>query len=253
MTFPDWFSVDKHKIQYAVKHLDRRPRIAWEREDIEDHIWDTFQEFLLDQICDKLNRQIRAVTELEHAKMRDNQPISEFADYLDLLQSQIKGQTEQQKYNTLLAKIPPEIQLTLLARADDSLPTTQTALIGAVERIQGKGITLEGAQRGRNADVETESPTAGSKRAGSPLEKSHSRRRPPWAQGGRTGQNKDPNTIPVQGGPRAGGSTVPCRVCGQSGHSMGQCDKVQCFTCKKQGHISPNCPEKLQGKGKAQA
>lgn len=253
MTFPDWFSVDKHRIQYAVKHLDRRPRIAWERQNIEDHTWDTFQEFLLDQICDKVNRQIRAVNDLELAKMRENQPISEFADYLNLLQSQIKGQTEQQRYNTLLAKIPREIQLTLLARADDSLPTTQTALIGAIERIQGKGITFEGANRGRNADAGAESSTTGRKRAGSPQEKNHPRKRPSWAQRDRAGQNRNPNTTPVQGGPRAGGSTAPCRGCGRLGHSIGQCDQVRCFTCNKQGHISPNCPENLQGKGKAQA
>ena len=28
ITFPDWFSINKHRIQYTVKHLDQRPCIV---------------------------------------------------------------------------------------------------------------------------------------------------------------------------------------------------------------------------------
>ena len=56
--------------------------------------------------------------------MCEGQPISEFADYLNLLQSQIRGQTEEVQYNTLLAKIPWEIQLILLGRVNNLLLTT---------------------------------------------------------------------------------------------------------------------------------
>ena len=38
ITFPDWFSIDKYRIQYTVKYLDRRPCIVWERQNIEDYI-----------------------------------------------------------------------------------------------------------------------------------------------------------------------------------------------------------------------
>ena len=257
MLFPRHFTQYEEKIRYAIPYLDRKPRIAWQREDATKYkTWDDFDEFLLNQIADKVNRQIRAVNELERAKMREGQPISEFADYLNLLQTQIRGRTEEVQYNTLLAKIPTDIQLTLLARADESLPTTQTGLISAVERIQGRGIIKGGSSQASQPPPRGAEPRSSRKRerSSSPGEdraNDRTRRRRPWRQR----ENQDSRT-PATGSntadrkPADSGSTVTCRRCGQTGHGASRCPTIECFTCGKKGHIAPNCPE--AGKGRAQ-
>ena len=255
MLFPRHFAQDQEKIRYAIPYLDRKPRIAWQREDTAKYnTWEDFEEFLLNQIADKVNRQIRAVNELEKAKMREGQPISEFADYLNLLQSQIHGQTEEVQYNTLLAKIPTDIQLTLLGRVDDSLPTTQTGLISAVERIQGRGIIKgSSSQASQPPSRGTESRSSRKRERSSSPTDDRAKRQRPWRQREKSDSTPATGSNAVQSKPSAGGATATCRHCGQTGHGISKCPTVECFTCGKKGHISPNCPEGGSGKGKAQA
>jgi hypothetical protein len=258
--FPVHFRDPYERIRYAVNHLAAGPSHTWEEEeDINNHSWDTFKTFLLDQIDDETNRQLRANFEYEQAKMSDTQAIQDFVRLLEGLELQLEPKTVRQKRDTLLAKLPIRVRQIVTARADSSLPATRKELVAMVKRIQaaddnylqarGKGRDDRGKGKEREETGPTEKRGRGS--YSPPAQDRAKSQRRDYMQSYRA-----PDRTPASGVNRApvvnsgGGTQATCRGCGASDHVYRQCPNIKCFACGKSGHISPACPN--SGNGKAQ-
>lgn len=249
--FPEFFKDPGERIRYAVTYLASGPSYTWEEEeDINNHSWETFKDFLLDQIDDKTNRRLRATIEYEQAQMGKTQPVQEFVRYLETLEKQLEPKTLTQKRDSLLAKLPPKAREKVVARADSAIPESRKGLVAMVRRIQSADDDYILAARGRGDHGREERNDRGQ-----PTKRRRDTLSPP-AQESAKNQRRD-NTQPSQASshaPISGGNTTPatnqastgaattCRGCGATDHVFRQCPKVRCFRCQREGHISTHCP-----------
>lgn len=105
---------DKNKVTSAAAHLSTELMNRWMREN--KHLrtartWDDFKQFCRKETSDPKVTQRDAAAAYHRAHQRENQNVSEFANYLDSLEDQLPERyTNDQRKMHLYAKLRPEVQ-----------------------------------------------------------------------------------------------------------------------------------------------
>lgn len=220
---PEYFVTESQKILYCMQSLEGDAAAQWwpfqKDLDLEDYGFSSFKRFLLDLVNDPINRRLLSYEKINEAAQRPHQKISVFKAYLEELESHIAPASEEQRANTFLTKMQPNLKNQILATGN--VPRTREEIFALALRLER---TLE----------QTSSRTSGTKSAqkGKPLEDRvatpHSR-----AEGAKSSGGKRP-----QGGKR---KSSPTKAQEQTNKARAE---GACFTCGSKDHWKNECPKK---------
>ena len=216
---PAYFPEEDNLVTWAMQYLEGDPKESWwaqyelMKAAGEPITWASFTQHLLDSQVDPINRGLDAAIMYQKAVQRKDQTTRAFATYLQTLEDELPKQSEEQRVTSLFGKLREELQVVISNQMN--VPATREALI-IVATTQEKNLrktTKVVAPPTRPLRTSDLGPSQHSDRG-----KTDSRR----------GRGTHSSRRRSEGRPRS--------------------DQIRCYTCDKEGHISPNCPEKNANK-----
>ena len=236
---PQYFPDDRVKCAWASQSLRGKPSEAWAAKFQElsyanlEFTWTQFIEFLENLIVDPENRDLRYAQRMEDAYQRKGQDVKSFAVYLQTLENHLPAAAPVNRRNTFLTKLRPEIRAEINVQGGRT-PQDFEELVSFAVRVES-GIKMRSNLKSKpSKDQDKEEAGESSKKIKHTADddETPSRRFRGSSRGrsrGRGYRGSRPRRPPTDD---AAASTSTY---------MGR--EVTCYTCKKPGHISPNCPE----------
>jgi hypothetical protein len=244
------------RIRYASQWLPYDKMDSWGRKESEYDTqgyrptWDQFTEFLLDLIEDPTYRPFRNLQRYLGAVQGD-QPIQGFVVHLEQLELEIPVISEEMRHLILLCKMRPSLQQEILKIFP--APSSRDGLVAAASRIEESHkvrLTPAAVPNNRYAAPRAndhvrplsrpEAPRGGLY-FGTQGRGQNRSRGTPRPMGGRDSMSQPPRFVPRPDANR----TFTVYRGGRA--AQGPRSLVVCFTCGRQGHVSPDCPSKNPG------
>jgi hypothetical protein len=148
------YNTDQQRIDYCVLAFADKPARIWDQyeKDIEEEgvaiTWAQFKEWVVDTVRDPITRKLRAAMEYEEIRQGD-EGVDDFARALDTLERELGYKDENQRANTLFAKLRPNLRRHVLFAGVP--PTSRQELLRLVRRIESTDkISKEAPNRTRN-------------------------------------------------------------------------------------------------------
>ena len=140
---------DRTKVLWTLQYLKGKPREAcynkYDKIDCDQITWKAHASFLLNLIINPTN-DVLHLNQLYHdARQSPNQSVSEFAAYVDQIESQLPPYTEEQRWMHLFAKLRPDLRIALTYQ---ELPDNLNDLILHATRLD-KGLRQDKTEASR--------------------------------------------------------------------------------------------------------
>ena len=134
-----YYDTDERRIDYCVLAFAQGPERVWSTyEETEGPItWVQFKKHLLDSIRDPISRRFSATKEYKAIRQEVGQKVDDFTRSLDVLERELGRTDDQQRADTLFAKLRPELQRDLLFSGDP--PTTRQGVLRLARRMETTG------------------------------------------------------------------------------------------------------------------
>jgi hypothetical protein len=211
--------------------------------------WEEYGEYLKTLELQPLARRLKQSEKYEKLKQQPNQSVQKFVYQLEQVEDELEPFTEQQRIDTLLNKLRPELRNQLLANGLALRCTTREEVVTAAETVETyiQPIATEGKDRVRK---DRENDGEG--------QQSRSKRRAFRGSGNTSGRGRgnaaesEPNRNDNQSS-NSRGSSKPSRFRARNDRSSDRkgkkgdqpvVDSNTCFNCGAKGHWAYECPEK---------
>lgn len=207
---PRYFQHDEEKILFSMASLKGNPKELWFNEEGQhpaiQWTWATYTQWLLNLIEDPVNRQITVAQQYREAEQKPSQGIREFEAYLSSLEAQLPVYTQEQLVMHLFTRLKPSLRQEIVQIGN--IPTTRDTLLSAGTRLENNH----------------------KKHSGTPSKPGRIHNALP-TRDGKGKDNSNPNIDGRQNRPTEG------RM-GQGNNSPAN---IECYNCKRKGHIAINC------------
>lgn len=224
---PGSYATDERKIAIASMYLVDTVSDAWERERRRDgaapHTWDTFVEWLRDQVEDPDNRRRTSAQELKNLRQKGGQTARQFLADVETLEDDLPLFTEEQKISNFWTGLRPSLQNAINATGRE-FSTREEILRCATTLEKGNSTLLGLSRRGSpTREYTTKRRMFESDRSGRAPRRNYARTGPaPPPRYGRSTPATAPNQSSI--GPRTGDAPAgPCWTCNRTGHQKRDC------------------------------
>jgi hypothetical protein len=211
---------EERKIRWAIAYVDSKIKNRWIahiNDNYQHTTWESFAEWLLDDIEDPANRLLNVFQRYENARQRPEQSPQDFHHYLEVLENAMPARDPNILANTFFAKLLPQIQEEIARNG--RIPVTREAMVALAARYFQKPSRKRPASEAR---PQSRGPSSqDEKRGGSSSSRGHHQDkrnrnsgRSSWSSQRGSGRGRGnlsgPNRLPV--------NNATCWKCGKSGH-----------------------------------